>query len=127
MKQSKNFSRAKFKRIASLTSDLLYELCPEEIVGDLLDTHLRVAGFWDEFLGYSDDNINTTFEVIESDQLVAVTGIEFFSLCSHHLLPFFVIVRTLGGIQAIMTMWGRLYITKLRKYIRLKKKSSQIG
>lgn len=57
----------------------------------LLDTPKRVAKAWREMTcGYGDDPakvLGATFDVA-CDQLIAVTGIEFVSLCEHHVLPF---------------------------------------
>lgn len=57
----------------------------------LVDTPSRVVKAWGEMTcGYADnpaDVLGTTFDVA-CDQLVAVTGIEFVSLCEHHVLPF---------------------------------------
>jgi len=54
----------------------------------LEDTPARVARFWAEFIDYDPGNVDTTFESITTDQLVAVSGIRVWSLCEHHLLPF---------------------------------------
>lgn len=57
----------------------------------LVDTPKRVAKAWREMTsGYAEDAhavLGTTFDV-PCDELVAVTGIEFVSLCEHHVLPF---------------------------------------
>lgn len=57
----------------------------------LLDTPKRVVKAWREMTcGYAEnaaDVLGTTFDVA-CDELVAVTGIEFVSLCEHHVLPF---------------------------------------
>ena len=57
----------------------------------LKDTPERVARMYDEILlGYTVDPVallnNALFDV-EYDQMVTVTGVEFYSLCEHHLLP----------------------------------------
>lgn len=54
----------------------------------LKDTPARVARFWEEFVDYDPGKVNTTFEAVTTDQLVAVSGIRVYSLCEHHLLPF---------------------------------------
>ena len=57
----------------------------------LTNTPLRVARMYDEvLLGYTVDPVallnNALFDV-EYDEMVTVTGIDFYSLCEHHLLP----------------------------------------
>lgn len=87
MKQPKNFHKHKFNQIELIIHQLLVALDLDPNDPELIDTSARVAGFWDEFLGYTDNNIDTTFEVVQSDQIVMLEGIEFHSLCAHHLLP----------------------------------------
>jgi GTP cyclohydrolase IA len=52
-------------------------------------TPARVARFWAEFINYQDTNHATTFESVTVNQMVVVTGMRVWSLCEHHLLPFF--------------------------------------
>jgi GTP cyclohydrolase I len=54
----------------------------------LQDTPRRFAKHWDEFINYDPGNHNTVFEPICTDQMVVVSGIKVWSLCEHHLLPF---------------------------------------
>lgn len=58
----------------------------------LLETPRRVSRMYDELLsGYSVDPVallnNALFDA-EYDEMVVVSGIEFHSLCEHHMLPF---------------------------------------
>src|SRR3990172_1122507 len=54
----------------------------------LIQTPHRWAKWWLEFMQYDPGNTDTTFEAIETDQMVVVKGIKVWSLCEHHLLPF---------------------------------------
>jgi GTP cyclohydrolase I len=56
----------------------------------LLETPRRFAGFWKEFIEYDPGRYGTTFEAVQADQLVIVAGLRVWSLCEHHLLPFYV-------------------------------------
>lgn len=54
----------------------------------MIETPARVARWWREFVDYEPGNTGTTFPIEQVDQMVAVTGIDTWSLCAHHLLPF---------------------------------------
>ena len=54
------------------------------------DTPRRWAHFWTEFLAYDDPSPPTTFTSQTLDQMVVVSGLRVWSLCEHHLLPFWV-------------------------------------
>jgi len=54
----------------------------------LEETPRRVADAWKEFIDFEPGRLTTHFATVESDQLVVVSGMEVWSLCEHHLLPF---------------------------------------
>ena len=82
-----------YDKLESLTSELL-QLIGEDINRDgLIKTPMRVAKAWDYFSqGYRtkiDDVINNAiFNEICKDMIV-VSDFDFFSLCEHHMIPFF--------------------------------------
>jgi GTP cyclohydrolase I len=54
----------------------------------LVDTPRRFAAWWREFIEYDPGTVDTTFEAVSTDQMVIVSGLRVWSLCEHHLLPF---------------------------------------
>lgn len=54
----------------------------------LVDTPKRFANWWIEFIEYDPGRMGTCFESIAIDQMVVVNGIRVWSICEHHLLPF---------------------------------------
>ena len=79
--------------VKELTKKLLIEIGEDPDREGLLNTPLRVAKAWN-FLskGYKqdiDEIINNAIFEEEYDQMVVVKDIEFYSMCEHHLLPFF--------------------------------------
>ncbi len=56
----------------------------------LLDTPARVARFYKEFFAYEPGRVDTTFaEEHVSDQMVTVSDVRVWSMCEHHMLPFY--------------------------------------
>lgn len=55
----------------------------------LIDTPERFSRMWRDFATFDAGNCATTFEQQRTDQIVAVTGIRVWSICEHHLLPFY--------------------------------------
>lgn len=54
----------------------------------LRDTPRRYAKWWEEFITYEPGCTETTFTTVSSDQMIVVSGLKVWSLCEHHLLPF---------------------------------------
>jgi len=81
------------KNIKELTKKLLDEITDNSNREGLLKTPERVAESWD-FLtsGYHQDInklVNNAIFKENYDEMVLVKDIEYFSICEHHLLPFF--------------------------------------
>jgi GTP cyclohydrolase I len=77
-----------YKKLCKLGEQLLLILDEDPRRDGLRDTPQRFAKHWQEFLNYDAGKIETTFESISVDQMVAVSKIRVWSLCEHHLLPF---------------------------------------
>lgn len=76
-------------RIAELTRQLLVLLGENPDRPGLVDTPARVARWWDEVMDPDvDTRLDTAFASTATDQMVVVRGVRVFSLCEHHLLPF---------------------------------------
>jgi GTP cyclohydrolase IA len=76
------------KRIEAAVSEILLAIGEDPTRDGLKATPARVARLWKEFVDYRAGKIGTTFTAEEIDQMVMVSGIECWSLCEHHLLPF---------------------------------------
>lgn len=76
-------------RLEKIGRELLLAL-GRDPVGDpgVTDTPRRFAQMWIDFIGYDAGKIDTAFEAVQVDQVVIVTGIKVWSMCEHHLLPF---------------------------------------
>jgi GTP cyclohydrolase I len=54
----------------------------------LKDTPRRVVDAWREFIDHDPGRLATAFEHSTVDQMVVVSGVRVWSVCEHHLLPF---------------------------------------
>jgi len=81
------------KKIENITGDLLKELGEDPQREGLLRTPKRVAKAWEFFsTGYRanlDEIVNDAIFTEDYSEMIVIRDIEFFSLCEHHLLPFF--------------------------------------
>jgi len=74
--------------LEALAWALLVEIGEDPAREGLRGTPARYARWWREFVDYDPGTIETTFESVVSDQLIQVSDIRVWSLCEHHLLPF---------------------------------------
>ena len=81
------------QKIAAGISVLLDAVGDGVDVQGTADTPLRVANMYDELLsGYKTDPVallNGAMFDVKYDEMVVVKNIDFYSLCEHHLLPFY--------------------------------------
>jgi len=79
--------------IEAAIREILFNVGEEPAREGLQRTPERVARMYDEILaGYSVDPValvNDALFNVEYDEMVVVKDIEFFSMCEHHMLPFF--------------------------------------
>ena len=80
-------------KIENLTTQLLKEIGEDPSREGLLKTPSRVSKAWSFFAaGYNQDLdkiINNAIFNEDATDMVVVRDVEFFSLCEHHLIPFF--------------------------------------
>ena len=86
-------TKASTAKIEKLTKELLIQIGEDPSREGIVRTPERVAKAWEYFCrGYSQDLssiINNAVFTEEYDEMVTIKDIDFFSLCEHHLLPFF--------------------------------------
>lgn len=76
------------EKLESLTRELLAAIGEDPNREGLADTPVRFAKWWKEFIDFDPGKVGTAFALEGVDQMVCVTGMEVWSLCEHHLLPF---------------------------------------
>ena len=83
----------KIDDISKITKELITSIGEDLNREGLERTPMRVAKAWDYFTqGYSaniDEIINEAIFDEECNDMVVVRDIEFFSMCEHHMIPFF--------------------------------------
>jgi GTP cyclohydrolase I len=75
-------------KVKSLVKELLAALGEDPEREGLQETPRRIANFWSEFIEYDAGKLDTTFSAVKHNQMVAVTGMRVWSMCEHHMLPF---------------------------------------
>ena len=83
----------KIEKISQITADLIESIGEDKNREGLLKTPMRYAKAWDFFTqGYDakiDEVINDAIFDEDCNDMVVVRDIEFFSMCEHHMVPFF--------------------------------------
>lgn len=78
------------RRVLEMCVKQIIDLVDENPERDgLRDTPKRVARWWLDFAHFDPGAYDTVFDSVEEGQQVTVSGIRVWSLCEHHLLPFY--------------------------------------
>jgi GTP cyclohydrolase I len=80
------------RRIKKAISEILHAIGEDEKREGLKDTPKRVASMYEEiFSGVSKDPKKElkTYKTKNEDEMIIIKDIPFYSVCEHHLLPFF--------------------------------------
>ena len=109
------------ERIKSLVRELIIEIGEDPTREGLRGTPERIAETYEEiFAGYDSDS-ELSIQFSEDSEVVTATGIKFYSMCEHHMLPFF------GKIQLAYSPNGRVFgISKLVRLVEKYSKRLQI-
>ena len=108
-------------RIKKLIRELIIEIGEDPTREGLKDTPRRIASAYKEiFAGYdSDSELSVQFS--EDSETVVIRDIKFYSMCEHHMLPFY------GKIMLAYSPNGRVFgISKLVRLVEKHSKRLQI-
>lgn len=109
------------ERVQKLVRELIIEIGEDPTREGLKDTPKRIANMYEEiFSGYeSDSELSVQFS--EDSDVVVARNIQFYSMCEHHMLPFF------GKIHIAYSPNGRVFgISKLVRLVEKYSKRLQI-
>jgi len=109
------------ERVKKLVRELIIEIGEDPTREGLKDTPRRIADAYSEiFAGYdSDSELSVQFS--EDSETVVAKNIQFYSMCEHHMLPFY------GTIQIAYVPNGRVFgISKLVRVVEKFSKRLQI-
>jgi GTP cyclohydrolase I len=79
-------TKVEYETLLRIGRELIEALGDDPTRPGLSDTPRRFADWWREFIEYEPGETATSF--VSSSDLVCVTGIRVYSICEHHLLPF---------------------------------------
>lgn len=77
-----------YQKVLQIGRELLVAIGENPEREGLQDTPRRFALAWREFMEYDPGNHETVFDAVQLDQMVIIKDMKVWSLCEHHLLPF---------------------------------------
>jgi GTP cyclohydrolase I len=105
------------ERIKKLVRELIIELGEDPTREGLRKTPERIAEMYKEIFGGYDSDSELSIQFSEDSDVVIAKDIRFYSMCEHHILPFF------GKIHIAYSPNGRVF--GISKLIRLVEKYSK--
>lgn len=108
-------------RIKKLVRELIIEVGEDPSREGLLETPKRIAEMYEEIFGGYDIDSELSVQFSEDSDVVIAKDIKFYSMCEHHILPFF------GKIHIAYSPNGRVFgISKLVRLVEKYSKRLQI-
>ena len=109
------------KRVEKIIRELIIEIGEDPTREGLKDTPARIAKAYKEIFEGYDSNSELSVQFSEDSEVVIAKDIQFYSMCEHHMLPFF------GKIQIAYAPNGRVFgISKLVRLVEKYSKRLQI-
>ncbi len=109
------------ERVKKLIRELIIEIGEDPTREGLRDTPERIANMYKEIFGGYDSDSELTVQFSEDSDVVIARDIQFYSMCEHHMLPFF------GKIHIAYSPNGKVFgISKLVRLVEKYSKRLQI-
>ena len=100
------------ERVKKLVRELIIELGEDPTREGLRETPERIANMYAEIFGGYDSDSELSVQFSEDSDVVIVRDIQFYSMCEHHMLPFF------GKMHIAYSPNGRVFgISKLVRLV----------
>jgi len=109
------------ERVKKLVRELIIEIGEDPTREGLKDTPERIANMYDEIFGGYESDSELSVQFSEDSDVIVARNIQFYSMCEHHMLPFF------GKIHIAYSPNGRVFgISKLVRLVEKYSKRLQI-
>ena len=105
------------ERVKKLVRELIIELGEDPTREGLRETPARIANMYKEIFGGYESDSELSIQFSEDSDTVVAKDIQFYSMCEHHMLPFF------GKIDIAYSPNGRVF--GISKLVRLVEKFSK--
>ena len=105
------------ERVKKLVRELIIELGEDPTREGLRNTPERIADMYKEIFGGYDTDAQLSIQFSEDSDVVIIKDIQFYSMCEHHMLPFF------GKVHIAYSPNGRVF--GISKLVRLVEKFSK--